>query len=230
MTSLRARKKRATAQGLADAAYALATQHGFEHVTTDDIASEAGVSRRTFANYYANKHAAVVDGFLQHLGITVWRPDDPTEPSDLPPTFKQLVDSLHAFISNVFTDSARIRQIQEFAKMVNENPALEPYIHAVFLEFQNSRAHKILAERFGRAKVSLFIGALVGTLGGIVRLTLGPLAIPHNTPRLREAFTAAAPEEHHSSQAPTLAPDDVAEILDHIDQAFLYLRRGFVAQ
>lgn len=230
MTSLRARKKRATAQALAHAAYALATQRGVEQVTTDDIASEAGVSRRTFANYYANKHAAVVDGFLQNLGITIWHPDDPTQPGDLPTTFKNLVESSHEFISGVFTDSANIGQIQEFAKMVRDNPALEPYIHAVFLEFQHSRVHKILAERFGEAKVSLFIGALIGSLGGLVRLVLGPLAIPRNTPPLRGVSPAADPGDYHSSNAPIFTPDDVAEVLDHIDQAFSYLRHGFVGQ
>lgn len=229
MTSLRAQKKRATAQALADAAYALALELGFDAVTTDDIASRAGVSRRTFANYYVNKHAAVVDGFVQHLGIPIWRPDDPVDAVELPSTFEQLVDSTQHFIANVFTEAGRIEHIQEFARMVKNNPALEPYIHAVFLEFQNSSSHRILAERFGDAKVSMFIGAAIGSLGGIVRLILGPLALPRDTPALRGVSATPDAARPQSEEAPVLSEHDVHEILTHIDLAFTYLRHGFVA-
>lgn len=228
MTSLRAQKKRATAHRLADAAYALATLNGFESVTTDDIASDAGVSRRTFANYYANKHAAVVDGFIQHLGIPISRPDDRVDPTELPNTFDELVSSTQSFISDIFTESSRIEYIQDFAKMVKENPGLEPYIHAVFLEFQNSSAHKILSERFGAVKVSVFLGAAIGSLGGIIRLILGPLAIPRDTPPLRGV--SASSTQPASAAAPILTPEDVTTILTHIDHAFTYLRHGFADQ
>ncbi len=229
MTSLRAQKKRVTAHRLADAAYALATANGFESVTTDDIASEAGVSRRTFANYYANKHAAVVDGFIQNLGIPIGRPDDPIDPADLPNTFDELVNSTQSFISDVFTESRRIEHIQDFAKMVKENPGLEPYIHAVFLEFQNSNSHRILSERFGAVKVSVFLGAAIGSLGGIVRLILGPLAIPQDTPPLRGVSTATE-QPPSTTAAPILTPEDITTILTHIDHAFTYLRHGFADQ
>lgn len=228
MTSLREQKKRATARALADAAYALALERGFDAVTTDDIASRADVSRRTFANYYVNKNAAVVDGFVQHLGITIWRPDDPADPTDLPGTFEELMDSTQEFIAGVFTESGRIEHIQEFAKMVKNNPALEPYIHAVFLEFQNSSSHQILAERFGGGKMSMFLGAVIGSLSGIIRLILGPLAIPRDTPALR-GITARSPSaEPEAEEAPVLSEHDVQEILTHIDLAFTYLRDGFV--
>lgn len=230
MTSLRARKKRATSQSLADAAYGLARELGFEAVTTDDIASKAGVSRRTFANYYANKHAAVVDGFMQHLGISLWRPDDPEDAAAIPETFPELIDSTQSFLAEIFTQAHRIEHIQDFAKMVTENPGLEPYIHAVFLEFRSSNAHKILAERFGDVKVSIFIGAAIGSLGGILRLILGPLAIPRNTPPLRGVHATPQQQDSADSSAPPLTPEDIAAVLEHIDHAFTYLRHGFVDQ
>lgn len=230
MTSLRAQKKRATAQGLADAAYALATLHGFESVTTDDIASNAGVSRRTFANYYPNKHAAVVDGFIQHLGIPIVRRDDPVDPGVLPETFDELVDSAQSFISGVFTEGSRSGHMQKFARMVKENPGLEPYIHAVFLEFQNSHPHRILSERFGPVKVSLFIGAAIGTLGATLRLVLGPHAIHRDTPPLRRMTAAPEQSESQSATSPILTPEDITKILSHIDHAFTYLRHGFADQ
>jgi len=58
--TLRARKKAATRQSLHEAALRLATADGLDRVTVEDIADEAGVSRRTFSNYFANKEDAVL--------------------------------------------------------------------------------------------------------------------------------------------------------------------------
>ena len=50
--SLRSRKRDETRRGLAQAAYSLVREHGFEGVTADAVADRAGVSRRTFFNYF----------------------------------------------------------------------------------------------------------------------------------------------------------------------------------
>ncbi|MFI5804662.1 TetR/AcrR family transcriptional regulator [Streptomyces sp. NPDC051561] len=49
---LRERKKQATRAALADAAVRLAAEHGAENVTVEAISSAAGVSPRTFFNYF----------------------------------------------------------------------------------------------------------------------------------------------------------------------------------
>ncbi|UQT61336.1 TetR/AcrR family transcriptional regulator [Streptomyces durmitorensis] len=49
---LRERKKRATRAALSDAAVRLAAEHGAENVTVEAISSAAGVSPRTFFNYF----------------------------------------------------------------------------------------------------------------------------------------------------------------------------------
>jgi AcrR family transcriptional regulator len=59
-TTLRARKKAATRQSLHEAALRLAMAGGLDGMTVEDIADEAGVSRRTFSNYFANKEDAVL--------------------------------------------------------------------------------------------------------------------------------------------------------------------------
>jgi len=56
---LRERKKAATRQALGIAAMRLAVQHGLENVHVEDIAAEAGVSARTFNNYFASKYEAI---------------------------------------------------------------------------------------------------------------------------------------------------------------------------
>lgn len=58
-SGLRARKREATHVALADAAFALAREHGLDGFTVDDVARSANVSRRTFFNYFASKEEAV---------------------------------------------------------------------------------------------------------------------------------------------------------------------------
>lgn len=57
---LRERKKEATRQALREAALRLALTHGPDNVRVDDIAEAAGVSPRTYNNYFSNREQAIV--------------------------------------------------------------------------------------------------------------------------------------------------------------------------
>jgi AcrR family transcriptional regulator len=56
---LRERKKVATRHALGLAAMRLAIERGLDNVLVDDIAEAAGVSARTFNNYFASKYEAI---------------------------------------------------------------------------------------------------------------------------------------------------------------------------
>ncbi|MHB9757161.1 TetR family transcriptional regulator [Streptomyces sp. BYX5S] len=56
----RERKKRATRAALVEAAVRLAAEHGVEHVTVDAISESAGVSPRTFFNYFDSRDEVFV--------------------------------------------------------------------------------------------------------------------------------------------------------------------------
>lgn len=77
---LRARKKRETRAALVRAALELCERHGVEDVTVAQIADAAGVSRRTFFNYFASRDEAILGGKRQWAGALVAaladRPDD----------------------------------------------------------------------------------------------------------------------------------------------------------
>lgn len=67
---LRERKKRARREALIDATHRLVAAHGLDAVTVEAICEEAGVSPRTFFNYFETKDDAV-------LGHTPWPLDSP---------------------------------------------------------------------------------------------------------------------------------------------------------
>lgn len=57
---LRERKKQATREALRAAALRLAMEHGPDRVRVEDIAEAAGVSPRTYNNYFASREQAIV--------------------------------------------------------------------------------------------------------------------------------------------------------------------------
>jgi AcrR family transcriptional regulator len=58
-TDLRGRRRRQTTHDIHNAALRLARERGYDNVTIEQISAEAGVSQRTFFNYFPTKEAAV---------------------------------------------------------------------------------------------------------------------------------------------------------------------------
>ncbi|MFE4392925.1 MULTISPECIES: acyl-CoA-like ligand-binding transcription factor [Streptomycetaceae] len=75
---LRERKKAATREALGWAALRLAVERGLENVRVEDIAAAAGVSPRTYNNYFSSRAEAIVsrhrDRVLQAAGELRARP------------------------------------------------------------------------------------------------------------------------------------------------------------
>lgn len=60
VSTLRERRRRQTSRDIQRAALRLALRKGYANITTEMIAAEAGISQRTFFNYYLNKDAAII--------------------------------------------------------------------------------------------------------------------------------------------------------------------------
>ena len=82
MTGLRERKKLDTRRALSDAALKLAFERGLDSVTREAIADLAGVSLRTFNNYFTGKYEALAYRQTERLrrSIAVLRERPADEP------------------------------------------------------------------------------------------------------------------------------------------------------
>ena len=68
---MRERKKLATREALSAAALRLALEHGPQNVRVDDIAEAAGVSPRTYNNYFSSREQAIVVALIAERGARV---------------------------------------------------------------------------------------------------------------------------------------------------------------
>lgn len=68
---LRERKKEATRQAVHEATLRLTVELGFDHVTVEAVADAAGISRRTFSNYFDGKEDALLYGEEQQMAALV---------------------------------------------------------------------------------------------------------------------------------------------------------------
>lgn len=59
---LRERRRRQTSADIRDAAVRLTLERGFDKVTIEEICAEAGISTRTFFNYFPTKESAIAYG------------------------------------------------------------------------------------------------------------------------------------------------------------------------
>lgn len=99
MTSLRERKKADTRTRLSVAAVALLVGHGMEGATVAAIAERAGVSTRTFHNYFARRE----DAFLHFVReqVAQWAEQMKNAPSDM-----SALRILHGILKEAYTRPA----------------------------------------------------------------------------------------------------------------------------
>jgi AcrR family transcriptional regulator len=163
-TGLRERKKAETREALRAAAIRLFLEHGPAAVTVNDICEAAGVSARTFFNYFESKEAALFawdqrlsDELASRLAA---------RPSHEPPLTalrRAMDDTLPSFAAQTGWDARK--------KLFSACPELRTKIvHAVFrLE---ARLVDILADRMGCPADSLYPQLLAAATGSVFRAAL----------------------------------------------------------
>ncbi|RDI50888.1 TetR/AcrR family transcriptional regulator [Nocardia mexicana] len=140
---LRDRKKLDTRRALSDAALELTFERGLENVVREDIAARAGVSVRTFSNYFANKHEALGYRQIERIrrSIELLR----TRPAEEPMWAAITAAVLEPFHADEVPDARPTRaQLAEVRKIV-ESPEIRSVLAGT--TFHDMAA--VIAERSG---------------------------------------------------------------------------------
>lgn len=98
--SLRSRRRRQTEREIHLVTLRLVRERGFDAVTVDAVSSEAGISPRTFFNYFPSKEAAIV-----HAPIELDEDDAATYVEGGPAPYSTLLTQLVAVLSASLADS-----------------------------------------------------------------------------------------------------------------------------
>lgn len=117
-SGLRERKKLDTRRALSDAALTLAFERGLENITREDIANLAGVSLRTFTNYFAGKYDALAYRQQERLrrSIDMLR----SRPADEPlwtAIAESVINPVDADMSDVYGDENAVPTRQQLAEV-----------------------------------------------------------------------------------------------------------------
>ncbi|MER6791864.1 TetR/AcrR family transcriptional regulator [Amycolatopsis mediterranei] len=146
--SLRSRRRRETEREIHLAALHLARAHGFDKVTVEMISAEAGVSPRTFFNYFPNKDAAIVQG--------------PAELSE--ELAAEFVSAGPAPAKQVLTELTRL-----LTRDFSEHPPQREEVHAAFeLAREHPQVLAVLLARFDAFAVHIadLVGRRLGEEAG----------------------------------------------------------------
>ncbi|RSM60774.1 TetR family transcriptional regulator [Amycolatopsis sp. WAC 01376] len=166
---LRERKRLETHRALATTAVRLVAERGLDQVTVEDISAAAGVSPRTFFNYFASKEDAVV---IAHAD-TAERSQRTIERFLATP---KEVSAPRAFVDALKEEFAHIDENREEwlgrMKAIHENATL--HSRAVAMNHDTAeQTIEAIARRVGMdSKADLYPTLLLSALGGAINAAL----------------------------------------------------------
>ncbi|MEV1328466.1 helix-turn-helix domain-containing protein [Micromonospora costi] len=196
--TLRERKKQATREALRSAALRLALERGPANVRVDDIAEAAGVSPRTYNNYFSSREEAIV------AAVTAERASRVAAAVAARPADVGLADAVVDAVVEQYTDPGE--DAREALLMITTSPALTACYVDTVAAVEGPLADAIAARRPGIDRLTAeALAAGVGAAAKVaVRRWLGSTGQPASMPGflvtsgslpalLRSALTALAP-------------------------------------
>jgi AcrR family transcriptional regulator len=145
VTGLRERKKQATREALSWAAVRLTVERGWDGVLVEDIAAAAGVSPRTFNNYFSSKAEAIA--FRHHNRFVLLADELRARPAGEP-----LWDAIRAAALAVIdpTESQAPDGWTAGVRMMTAHPAMVAEVARATIDGEQLLA-EVIAERTGTA-------------------------------------------------------------------------------
>lgn len=147
---LRERKKLATRRALSSAALRLAAERGPDAVTVDAISEAAGVSPRTFFNYFASKEDAILG--VDPVKTAEYRDRLAARPADEAP-----LDALLATLTEASVTLAdRAEEFSLRMRLVRDHPSLFPRYVAGFSAHERELVEAVAARAGLDADLDLY--------------------------------------------------------------------------
>jgi AcrR family transcriptional regulator len=165
---LRARKKRETQAALAWAAVRLAVERGFANVPIEDIAAAAGVSARTFSNYFSSKAEAIVARHAERLRTIA------AELRERPPD-ETLWAAIRAAVIGEFKEQWPLAGPGQAWIDGVKLMVAEPTVQAEFLRQSHIAEQDIaaaIADRIGGVADALYPQLAAAAVGTVIRVSL----------------------------------------------------------
>ena len=180
---LRERKKQQTREALHRAAMCLYAERGADSVTVNDICAAAGVSPRTFFNYFESKDGAILDWYEEQAGGSLADriAGRPAEEAPLLAIYEAI--------------TAGIRRLQqsptwrEYQQLMRQNPRLVPGSVADARRSQALMCEGV-ARRTGHTADDLYPRALAAAAHAVTRAALAqwdPAAPESDLPAILDA-------------------------------------------
>lgn len=201
---LRESKKAATRRALARAVLRLSSTTGIDQVTIDAVAAEAGVSVRTFHNYFSGKEDALpyyVSSLLDEVADTI----------DACPPESTLWDAMRESMTDIACASGAGEQ-SEFVTMfrlLDTEPSL--IAHSNTIDLPGTAANR-LAETFrrrGEDEDSLYAHLVCGAAIATVRTALDFWARSDRPRELRRVLDAAFAQTASGLAQPLRQTEDI---------------------
>lgn len=170
---LRELKRRETGNRIALAALQLTAEHGFDGFTIDQLAEAAGISRRTFFNYFPTKEDALfndpgaVSGELRDR-FTAGGPTG------------NLIDDLVAMLVEATPNGLDVERLRLFRKIAETEHRLIALFHKR-ITARSEELGEMIAVREGLDRTQPRVQLAVDLLGSLAGRTFQQFADEHNT-------------------------------------------------
>src|SRR5690606_32577609 len=164
------RKKRATRRQIAERAFALFAERGFDQVTVAEVARAADVSEATVFNYFRTKEDLVL-GQMEDYEQRMLRSiaDRPAGETVLD-AFRRLVVEPQGLLTDESPDA--MRRLRDAVRIVTESPALQARERRAFDRYTELLAEVVAAETGGDptdVEPWVVASALTGVQRGLLR-------------------------------------------------------------
>lgn len=196
--TLRQRKQAATALSIEKSAVALVLEHGLEHVTVDMICDAAGVSQRTFFNYFKTKNDAILGAQPPQLDERQVRAFLASDSPDLLPEIMGLLLSLAPVdITHFALAGARMRIISETPVLLHKEMERLFAVRAEMEEILYLRMRRTAPPTESPEETRDQAALITHVMAGVLRFTVERWGEPgqaDGTARIQQLLAAVMPK------------------------------------